>query len=120
MVFLNFRGLGRVSLRASFAYDSPARLVDVARAQGYTIFADALELSELTVDFFTAFAPTDADFLAWFEDAGLTLEDFLADGELLDRVIGYHLMKGARTADDLSAFPSRGSAFPKNIPNLPH
>lgn len=72
----------------------------------------------------TVFAPTDAAFGAAIEALGMTAEDVLANTELLNTVLAYHVVPGefnaegllAATADDLTTvygtlLPNQGLAF---------
>ncbi len=47
---------------------------------------------------YTVFAPTDAAFLALFEETGLTPEAVLSDSGLLTKVLNYHVVRGKRDA----------------------
>jgi transforming growth factor-beta-induced protein len=49
----------------------------------------------------TVFAPTDAAFEAAFEALNVTAEDVLADTELLNQVLLYHVVEGAVTSDQV-------------------
>ena len=47
---------------------------------------------------YTVFAPTDAAFIALFEETGLTPEAVLSDSGLLTKVLNYHVVRGNRDA----------------------
>jgi len=51
---------------------------------------------------YTVFAPTDAAFLALFEETGLTPEVVLSDSGLLTKVLNYHVVRGNRDAEDVT------------------
>lgn len=50
---------------------------------------------------YTLFAPTDAAFEAALEQLGLETEDLLADHELLNTILSYHVVPGRMTLNDL-------------------
>ncbi|MBC8171924.1 MAG: fasciclin domain-containing protein [Anaerolineae bacterium] len=62
---------------------------------------------------FTVFAPTDAAFTALLEALGVTAEDLLADTDLLNTVLSYHVVPGTFTAEDFVAYlgDTEGVAF---------
>jgi ABC-type dipeptide/oligopeptide/nickel transport system permease subunit len=51
---------------------------------------------------FTLLAPTDEAFAAYFEQEGITQEEFLADPELVEQMISYHVITGRKEADTLA------------------
>jgi uncharacterized surface protein with fasciclin (FAS1) repeats len=51
----------------------------------------------------TVFAPTDAAFVALLEELGTTAEDLLANTDLLNTVLAYHVVPGVFTAENLVA-----------------
>ena len=58
----------------------------------------------------TVFAPTDAAFAAAIEALGVTAEDLLANTELLNTVLSYHVVPGAFAAEDLLAVTADGAS----------
>ena len=70
----------------------------VATAEGdLDTFLGALEAAGLMEDFhgegpFTLFIPTDDAFSAYLEESGMTEEEVLAGGEMLQSVLGYHVV----------------------------
>jgi uncharacterized surface protein with fasciclin (FAS1) repeats len=53
---------------------------------------------------FTVFAPTDAAFAALLEDLGVTAEELLANTDLLNTVLSYHVVPGTFEAADFGAY----------------
>jgi uncharacterized surface protein with fasciclin (FAS1) repeats len=53
---------------------------------------------------YTVFAPTDAAFVALLEALGTTAEDLLANTELLNSVLAYHVLPGSFTAADFGRY----------------
>ncbi len=51
---------------------------------------------------FTLLAPTDAAFEAYFEEQGLTREEFLDTPELVEELITYHILTGRKSAERLA------------------
>jgi len=51
----------------------------------------------------TVFAPTDAAFIALLEELGVTAEDVLADTDLLNSILAYHVVPGVFVAEDVVA-----------------
>jgi transforming growth factor-beta-induced protein len=70
----------------------------VAAAEGdLDTFLGALEDAGMMEDFhgegpFTLFIPTDEAFSAYLEESGMTEEEALAGGEMLQSVLGYHVV----------------------------
>jgi uncharacterized surface protein with fasciclin (FAS1) repeats len=70
----------------------------VAGAEGdLGTFLTAVESAGMMEDLhgegpFTVFAPTDEAFDAYLESAGMTEEEALAGGEMLQSIVGYHLV----------------------------
>jgi transforming growth factor-beta-induced protein len=70
----------------------------VAAAEGdLDTFLAALEAAGIMEDFhgqgpFTLFIPTDDAFSAYLEESGMTEEEVLAGGEMLQSVLGYHVV----------------------------
>jgi uncharacterized surface protein with fasciclin (FAS1) repeats len=70
----------------------------IAAAEGdLGTFLDAVESAGMMEDLhgegpFTVFAPTDDAFAAYLESSGMTEEEALAGGEMLQSVVGYHLV----------------------------
>ena len=70
----------------------------VAAAEGdLDTFLGALEAAGIMEDFhgegpFTLFIPTDDAFSAYVEESGMTEEEVLAGGEMLQSVLGYHVV----------------------------
>ena len=70
----------------------------VAAAEGdLNTFLSALEAAGMMEDFhgegpFTLFIPTDDAFSAYLEESGMTEEEVLAGGEMLQLVLGYHVV----------------------------
>ena len=75
-------------------------LVEVATAAGdFTLLAAALSAAGLvdtiaTGGPFTVFAPTDDAITTALEALGLTIEEFVANTELLTSVLTYHVVEG--------------------------
>ncbi|MDX1493794.1 MAG: fasciclin domain-containing protein [Longimicrobiales bacterium] len=72
----------------------------------FTILVQALQAADLvsTLDGkrqFTVFAPTDAAFLRLLDLLGVSAEELLADTELLNSVLLYHVAPGRRLAEDV-------------------
>jgi uncharacterized surface protein with fasciclin (FAS1) repeats len=60
-------------------------------------FLEAVEAAGMMEDLqgtgpFTVFAPTDEAFEAYLETSGMTQEEALAGGEMLQSIVGYHLV----------------------------
>lgn len=75
----------------------------------FTILLDALETADEAVlsaldgaGPYTVFAPTDAAFLAAFDDLGVNSADFLANEELVTTVLLYHVVPGQFDAQALT------------------
>jgi transforming growth factor-beta-induced protein len=70
----------------------------VAAAEGdLDTFLGALEAAGIMEDFhgegpFTLFIPTDDAFSAYVDESGMTEEELLAGGEMLQSVLGYHVV----------------------------
>ena len=70
----------------------------VAAAEGdLNTFLSAFEAAGMMDDFhgegpFTLFIPTDDAFSAYLEESGMTEEEVLAEGEMLQSVLGYHVV----------------------------
>jgi uncharacterized surface protein with fasciclin (FAS1) repeats len=70
----------------------------VAEAEGdLGTFLTAIDSAGMMEDLhgegpFTVFAPTDDAFAAYLESSGMTQEEALAGGEMLQSIIGYHLV----------------------------
>ena len=70
----------------------------VAAAEGdLDTFLGALEAAGIMEDFhgegpFTLFIPTDDAFSAYVEESGMTEEEVLAGGEMLQSLLGYHVV----------------------------
>ena len=70
----------------------------VAAAEGdLNTFLSAFEAAGMMEDFhgegpFTLFIPTDDAFSAYLEESGMTEEEVLAEGEMLQSVLGYHVV----------------------------
>ncbi|MEO0565696.1 MAG: ABC transporter permease subunit, partial [Chloroflexota bacterium] len=67
----------------------------------FSVLSAAIEAAELTdvlasVTPFTLFAPTDAAFAAYFEEAGITQDEFLEDPDRITDVLAYHIISGRR------------------------
>ena len=52
---------------------------------------------------FTVFAPTNEAFAAALEELGVTFDDLIADQELLESILLYHVVEGTVTSDMLEA-----------------
>jgi ABC-type dipeptide/oligopeptide/nickel transport system permease subunit len=72
----------------------------------FSILLDILTENELHAELsqkiassipFTLLAPTDAAFETYFAAQGITREDFLADAELVEQVLTYHVFGGRKT-----------------------
>lgn len=67
--------------------------------------ADPSILTTLSNDgAYTVFAPTDAAFAALLEALGVSAEDLLADTDLLNTVLAYHVVPGIFTAADFGDY----------------
>jgi len=51
---------------------------------------------------FTLLAPTDAAFETYFEEQGLTREEFLDDPQLVEELLVYHVLTGRKAAEGLA------------------
>lgn len=69
------------------------------------IFLEALSNPDAN---YTVFAPTDAAFAALLEELGLTAEEVLADTDLLNAVLAYHVVPGVFGADYFTAILGSG------------
>ena len=82
-------------------------LVDVAVSNGFSILTQAVVTAELAPALLnpyaplTVFAPTDAAFVAFLDEVGLSAEDLLADEDLAD-ILLYHVLGGVVESGDLS------------------
>lgn len=63
----------------------------------------------------TVFAPTDAAFIALLEALGMTAEEVLADTDLLNAVLAYHVVPGVFVAEDVVA--ADGALLGTFLPN---
>jgi uncharacterized surface protein with fasciclin (FAS1) repeats len=85
--------------------------------------ADPMILEELSnpEETYTVFAPTDAAFVAAFEALGVTAEDVLANQELLNSVLSYHVVPGVFAAEGLLAATADGmtAVYGTALPNSP-
>jgi transforming growth factor-beta-induced protein len=110
-------------LIAVFAF-STAAVPAAKAAEGNTIVDVALEANAQTGEFsiliaalqaanpdliqrlssereFTVFAPTDAAFLAFLDELGVTAEQLLSDRKLVSRVLRYHIARGELDSTDV-------------------
>lgn len=86
---------------ASAGGEAPEFTVLLAAVQA----ADPSVLSILSGDLgFTVFAPTDAAFVALLEALATDAETLLADTDLLNGVLAYHVLPGVFTAADFGAY----------------
>ncbi len=116
IVFYGFAPIGQ-NIAAQFQFDAPPTIGELARSEGFTTFADALDSSGLETPGyssiytrqFTAFVPSNEAFDTFLADAGLTLSQLVADSALLQQVIGYHLKAGASRVEDLAGLPAIGT-----------
>lgn len=60
---------------------------------------------------FTVFAPTDAAFTALLEALGVTAEELLADTDLLNTVLSYHVVPGVISAETVVAAAGEEGAY---------
>jgi transforming growth factor-beta-induced protein len=100
------------SVQAQDDGDTPsiaATVVEAANSEQpqFTTLLAALEAAELVTLLdetgpFTVFAPTDEAFASGLEDAGLTLDDVLADEELLLQTLLLHVVPGTFTAETVA------------------
>jgi ABC-type dipeptide/oligopeptide/nickel transport system permease subunit len=75
--------------------------IEASGAGEFEILAAAIESAELTdvlasITPFTLLAPTDEAFRAYFEEQGLTEQDFLEDPDRITDVLAYHVINGRR------------------------
>lgn len=89
----------------SFAQDEDPTIVDIVVAQTeaeepeFTVLLEAVLAADPAIaealsnpdGLYTVFAPTDAAFVALLEELGLTAEELLADTDLLNEVLMYHV-----------------------------
>lgn len=86
---------------ASTGAETPEFTVLLAAVQA----ADPSVLTILSGDLgYTVFAPMDAAFVALLEALGTTAEDLLADTDLLNSVLAYHVLPGVFTAADFGRY----------------
>jgi uncharacterized surface protein with fasciclin (FAS1) repeats len=87
-------------------------IVDIAVSNpDFSILVDAVIAADLVDALagdgpFTVFAPTNAAFVALLEDLGLTAEELLADTDLLEEVLLYHVVSGKYTSTDIVGLSS--------------
>lgn len=65
---------------------------------------------------YTVFAPTDAAFTALLEELGLTAEELLAQTDLLNNVLQYHVVPGIISAETVVAAAGEGAYVGTLIP----
>jgi len=106
-----------LSVVPSFAQEEPGTIADIvvasteAETPEFSILLAAvsaadpafLELLSSSDAGVTVFAPTDAAFAAAFEALGVAPEDVLADPDLLNAVLAYHVVPAALTAESVVA-----------------
>jgi transforming growth factor-beta-induced protein len=102
-------------LDIALATDELSTLVAAAQATGLD---SALGTSSGN---FTVFAPTNAAFETLLADAGLTLDDLLADRATLTNIVSYHVSEGGQTAEELTTLVSEsgGQAVVDTFLGLP-
>lgn len=101
-------------------WSPPQGVLDVLAENNYTHLLSAierLELSDLLTgsEQYTIFAPSDAAFVSAAKEMGLTLDEFLADKELLANVLAYHLASMNVRAHTLVNLKSVKSVLGANI-----
>jgi uncharacterized surface protein with fasciclin (FAS1) repeats len=80
-------------------------VLEVAEAEGdLGTFLEALGAAGIMEDFhgegpFTIFAPSDAAFETYLADAGMSMEEAFAGAEMLQSVLGYHVVAAMDDAE---------------------
>jgi len=110
-----------LSVIPAFAQDEPGTIADIvvasteAETPEFTVLlaavaaADPMFLEALSSEgSWTVFAPTDAAFTALLEELGLTAEELLANTDLLNAVLAYHVVPGAFDAASFTAILGSG------------
>jgi len=101
----------------SFAQDESPTIVDIvvssaeAEEAEFTVLLAAVQAADPAIvealsdpeGLYTVFAPTDAAFVALLEALEVTAEDLLADTDLLNDVLLYHVVPGVFFAEDVVA-----------------
>lgn len=87
----------------------------IAQSPDHGMFFSVLEASGLDVVLtngfpFTVFAPTDAAFTHLLDALGLTIDAVLAQPEILDTILRYHIVSAE--IDDAALFDADGGAIP--------
>jgi len=91
--------------------EAAATVVDVAAsASDFSTLVAALDAADLTSTLeaegpFTVFAPTNEAFDAALDELGLTIEDLLADSDLLSTILTFHVAPGNLPAEELAKLP---------------
>lgn len=115
-VVLSLLALLALAIVPAFAQDAEPTIADLvvasteAETPEFTVLlaavaaADPAFLEALSSEGqWTVFAPTDAAFLALLEALSVSAEDLLADTELLNTVLAYHVVPGAFNAEAVVA-----------------
>lgn len=119
-----------LSVIPAFAQDEPGTIADIvvasteAETPEFTVLlaavaaADPMFLEALSSEgSWTVFAPTDAAFTALLEELGLTAEELLANTDLLNAVLAYHVVPGAFDAASVVALD--GAVIGTLLPEMP-
>ena len=105
-VTLLLLGLFLVGIFPAFAQDET--ILDIAGGDSdFDTLVAAVEAANLTDALsgegpFTVFAPTDAAFNRAFDELGIDSEELLAQPEVLEDILEYHIVEGAVLSSDLS------------------
>lgn len=101
----------------AFAQDEEPTIVDIVVASAsaeepeFTVLLAAVQAADPAIaealsdpdGVYTVFAPTDAAFVALLEELGMTAEEVLANTDLLNEVLLYHVVPGLFYAEDVVA-----------------
>lgn len=114
----------------TFAQDEPGTIADIvvasteAQTPEFTVLLAAVNAADPTFldalsseGSWTVFAPTDAAFTALLEELGLTAEELLANTDLLNAVLAYHVVPGAFDAASVMAL--NGAVIGTLLPEMP-
>ena len=119
-----------LSVIPAFAQDEPGTIAEIvvasteAETPEFTVLlaavaaADPMFLEALSSEgSWTVFAPTDAAFTALLEELGMTAEELLANTDLLNAVLAYHVVPGAFDAASVVALD--GALIGTLLPEMP-
>jgi uncharacterized surface protein with fasciclin (FAS1) repeats len=111
--------IGQIVMDSASNADEPQFTILLAALQAADpAFLDRVSNPDtIAATFTTVFAPTDEAFLAAFDALGVTPADVLADPDLLNSVLAYHVMPGIFTAENFAA--RSGALYGTFYPHFP-